>query len=172
MPRVKPPEGKEEVDIIQPWDRQPGETEAGWAGFLAYRDLGPGRNLRKAAEKLQKAEGYHTTLSKWALANNWPERVTAFDNYMQRAAVDAVRDEITKAMPNLIRSAYLASAEILKQRRQDGAGSAGEAVKVAEYCQTWIRQADDEGILDLSANATEDEAVEEFRQWWRQRHLP
>lgn len=70
-----------------PWERQEGETDKSWGGFVIYRDLGAGkRSLAKAAEifgKSPEALGQHARLWRWI------ERAAAWDRELDRVAREA-----------------------------------------------------------------------------------
>jgi hypothetical protein len=73
------------------WDRLPSETDLQFSLFTAYRDLGPGRTLRKAADELGRLSingnvpGAITTAS---TTQSWPPRAAAFDQYMLEHQID------------------------------------------------------------------------------------
>ncbi|HSC14600.1 MAG TPA: hypothetical protein VLI71_05750 [Gammaproteobacteria bacterium] len=72
------------VQPEHPWERQPEETDSGWAGFVAYRDLGPNeRSLAKAALKIGKQK---RNLEAWCTAWDWVARCAAFDAWTDRQA--------------------------------------------------------------------------------------
>lgn len=64
--------------IRQPWERLPKETDAQYAAFVAYRDLGPARTFREAA-KDQFVKAKEGTLSKWARQFDWQGRAGQYD---------------------------------------------------------------------------------------------
>lgn len=75
--------------ILDPWDRleETGETEKGYAAFLAYRALPPaGRSARRVvpivygvAEGHPDFKGLLGQLQKWSSRNLWIERCAAWD---------------------------------------------------------------------------------------------
>jgi hypothetical protein len=72
------------------WDQQPGESAKAFAGFVAYRDLGPNRSLAQAA----KVEGKSTTmLERWSVGHDWRQRVRAYDASLDRQARQAFEAE-------------------------------------------------------------------------------
>lgn len=73
-----------EIDIyadVQPWDRQPGETDAEWRYFQAYRNLGPARTIGRAAESLELTT---QTLTNISSKNQWRQRVQAYDYWQDQ----------------------------------------------------------------------------------------
>lgn len=71
------------------WERQEVDTEKSYAAFVAYRDLGRGRTLMAAAEKLGKSIHYHRHMQKWRQANQWDDRIRAYDVQMDRIETQA-----------------------------------------------------------------------------------
>ena len=65
----------------KPWERQDGETPKQFEAFAAYRDMGEERSQVKVAEKLCKSV---QLISRWSAANNWVERVAAWDDEQDR----------------------------------------------------------------------------------------
>ena len=72
---------KNKVDI-KPWERQHGETPKQWEAFVVYRDM-ENRSLRKVADALSKSGAL---IDRWSSANNWVERVAAWDDEKDRIA--------------------------------------------------------------------------------------
>lgn len=95
----------------EPWERQPNETPRAYEAFTVYRDLGRGRSIAKAARKEGKAK---VTWEKWSRANNWVERVAAWDAEQDRISRQAQLDDIKKMRK---RHADLASAMLIKAAR-------------------------------------------------------
>lgn len=66
---------------IEPWERQPGETEKAYEAFLIFKNLGPGRTLQKVAEKLRKSG---SLIRRWKAQCDWENRVEAYDRENER----------------------------------------------------------------------------------------
>lgn len=66
-----------------PWDLQPGETSLAYQAFQCYRDMGPGRTLKRVSEALGKSEAF---LSRWSFRNGWVARAESFDAEAARIA--------------------------------------------------------------------------------------
>jgi hypothetical protein len=81
---------------FESWERLPGESGRAYAAFCAFRDLGPERNIRKAAAgQLGKAEladaKNESAIAKkyrvwrnWCSAYRWRERAADYDNYTDK----------------------------------------------------------------------------------------
>lgn len=70
-------------ETTKPWERQDGETSKQFEAFRTYRDLGEERSLLKTGEVLGKSKAL---MERWSSANNWVERVLAWDCEKDRIA--------------------------------------------------------------------------------------
>ena len=61
---------------LDPWDRQPGEPPKAYSQFIAYRDLGRTRTVKRVAETLKRSRQH---LAQVAYKNDWVERAAAWD---------------------------------------------------------------------------------------------
>jgi hypothetical protein len=76
----------------QPWDRLPEEPATAFLAFAAFRDLGPGRTIRKAwAVYSGQSEGVNGTWFNYSKAFKWVSRCEAFDAFTNQLRRDAVR---------------------------------------------------------------------------------
>jgi hypothetical protein len=64
---------------LDPWERQPKETDHQWYCFIAYRDLELPRSLRKAAGKLGKST---RAIESYSSRFEWSSRVSAYDRHL------------------------------------------------------------------------------------------
>ena len=69
-----------------PWERQDGETDAAWAGFTIYRDMGAERSLAKVADHIGKSSRWVAT---WSTTYDWHVRAARYDSWLDRKALDA-----------------------------------------------------------------------------------
>jgi hypothetical protein len=113
---------------IEPWERQPGESDHAWQAFVHYRDSGLERSLRKTSEALGKSK--HGVLERWSVRWGWRIRVEAHDRERDRqrrdaatqAERDAVRDMVqrhTRIAETIQRAATVELARLVRQLGAD-----------------------------------------------------
>jgi hypothetical protein len=75
----------------QPWEHQPGESPRAFAAFCAYRNLGPLRSLRAAAEAFygRLSASVVRQMQTWSGTFNWVERSDAWDLHLDAEARQA-----------------------------------------------------------------------------------
>ncbi|GHU18088.1 hypothetical protein FACS1894163_09730 [Spirochaetia bacterium] len=99
-----------EVMPFESWERLSGESAAAFAAFCFYRDYGPERNIRRAAEvavlaedteaavddpAVQKRIGKRYRLWRgWAAVHKWRERAADYDGYVDKLKQAEVRKAI------------------------------------------------------------------------------
>lgn len=79
------------------WLKQPGETVKSYAGFSAYRDMGPGRSLLKLAQALKRPPSYVGQLEIWSSQFQWVARAAAFDENEHMEAMRRAMEERERA---------------------------------------------------------------------------
>jgi hypothetical protein len=90
--------------------RRPGESARAFASFTAYRDLPAGiRSVAKAAEVLGKSVN---TLHRWSRANDWVDRVSAWDAEQDKVGRQARLDAIREANERHVQMAQAMLAEV------------------------------------------------------------
>lgn len=67
--------------MAQEWEQQKGESTPAFEAFRIYRDLGEERSLVKVAQKCNKS---NSLIARWSGKNRWVDRVTAYDNYLDK----------------------------------------------------------------------------------------
>lgn len=82
-----------------PWERQPDETEAAYAAFCVFRDLGVSRSVIGAYRQQRGIKGASKASGEWSRlvkAHDWHARVLAWDNHLAAVQVQAL-DDLTVA---------------------------------------------------------------------------
>ncbi len=79
------------------YKRLPSDTDKSFEAFCIYRDMGANRSLEKVAEKCSKSVGL---LYRWSAANNWQERVAAYDASLDEKHLDKQAERQEKIKDN------------------------------------------------------------------------
>jgi hypothetical protein len=84
-------EVKREILPFESWERLAGESAAAYSAFCSYRDYGPERNIRRAAEAASGENSERGRIEKryrmwraWSAAFRWRERAADYDRYLDR----------------------------------------------------------------------------------------
>jgi hypothetical protein len=100
-----------EDETTVPWDRQDGESARAYAAFVAYRDMGPARSLRKLAVTDVETSSNVRQLARWSAQWDWPDRAVAYDGHQDREH----RLEQAEARKRMLRThAAVASAGVAR----------------------------------------------------------
>jgi hypothetical protein len=94
------------------WERQDTDTDASFKAFTIYLYMHR-RSLQKAADQYySKKDANRTQFTKWSSANNWQERVRAYEDYIaeldradyeeKRMAIRVKRQQIVDALQGLL----------------------------------------------------------------------
>lgn len=92
--------------MAEPWERQPGESEAAYAAFRAFLQLGAERTVRAAYRQASgKAEASQVPgyWSKWVSEHRWAERALAWDQRAGAVHQEAVERAIAKGAAEWVR---------------------------------------------------------------------
>lgn len=81
------------VTDLDPWERQPRETDVAFQAFVVYRDLPDRRSCAKAGKLLGKSS---KLMEDWSAQHHWVDRVAAWDREQDRVARKATLDEIAQ----------------------------------------------------------------------------
>jgi hypothetical protein len=92
-------EAKAAIMPFESWERLSGESGLAYAAFCAFRDLGPERNIRKAAETAEKDKGRqqdrrYRTWRNWCSQFRWRERAADYDRYREKLKQAELRKTI------------------------------------------------------------------------------
>ena len=77
---------------LNPWERQPKESEEAYAAFLAYRDMGVKRTVAAIGKGDGKRTGFQRRCEGWSAKWRWVDRAREWDNRVQ-----GTRDKVTLA---------------------------------------------------------------------------
>jgi hypothetical protein len=81
-------EAKAAVPPFESWEQLPGESGKAYTAFRAFRDLGPGRSIRKAVETAEKDGGRqdkrYNVWRGWCGQFRWRERAAGYDRYTEK----------------------------------------------------------------------------------------
>lgn len=110
-------------DYIEPWTRQPGETDRAWELFKFYRDLGPARTYRQVSDHFDLS--HDSIKTNYVYPNDWRNRAAAFDTHMDRIyqlqRAEAVKEMAERHAAQIVEAleALNAPFEVLKERLKD-----------------------------------------------------
>lgn len=112
-----------------PWERQPGESARAFGAFCVYRDLGPRRSLRAAAEKYYQRSSLAVLrqCNTWSSAFCWVERASAWDRHLDaeaRRAQEEARRDMAERQAREARALQAKAVERLKVLRPEELGPA------------------------------------------------
>jgi hypothetical protein len=94
-PMIRVSERDLDVPSAAPYVRQPGESEARFTMFVAYRDqLADGRTRRSLRDVANTLGVSLTIVSRYSSENNWPARVAAWDREQDATRRADLRCEI------------------------------------------------------------------------------
>jgi hypothetical protein len=119
------------ADALQPppWEQRPGESSRAFGAFCAYRDLGPHRSLRAAAEAFYRRSSAAVLrqLQTWSGAWGWVERAAAWDRHLDaeaRQAQEKARREMAERHAQEARGLQAKALERLRGLRPEELGPA------------------------------------------------
>jgi hypothetical protein len=110
-----------------PWEQQAGESARAFGAFRTYRDLGPRRSLRAAAEAFygRVAAALERQVDKWSRAFHWVERANAWDQHLDaeaRQAQEQARREMGERHAQEARALQAKALERLRSLRPEELG--------------------------------------------------
>lgn len=126
------------------WERQDNETDAAYAAFAVYRDLGPSRTKVQAyRDRYDKPEATQAsgTFSEWARRYEWDDRARQFDLHNRRQEIQAFLGLSLNEHLDALRSDAVQFADMeLRAARE-----LGEALLL--QVKQWIEQARKPGFV-------------------------
>lgn len=131
----------EKADRLTPyyWEQQPGETDAAYLAFEAYRDLGPSRNVTQAYRvRYDKPDATQPngTFREWAKRFEWKDRAQSFDLYVRRQQIQAFLGlSLNEHLDGLRTDAVTTAEKMLRVAEDIGDGLARVAKKWLEHIQ-------------------------------------
>lgn len=102
------------------WERQEGESSKAFAAFSTYRDFGPNRSLKSAAELHYGIAGSASKLRQfqtWSSRFDWVSRCEAYDDFLEAVRRGAAEEGERKGAADLferqqkLRELHLENAE-------------------------------------------------------------
>lgn len=76
---------------LDPWERQPDESDAAFDAFAKYRDMGRDRSLRKVAQQVGKD---FSLMGRWSKRWSWNRRAYEYELFLDRKAREETVREI------------------------------------------------------------------------------
>jgi hypothetical protein len=143
-------EAKAAVLPFESWERLAGESTAAYAAFCAYRDYGPDRNIRRAAEAAPvgkggeagtnrgKAEKRYGMWRAWSTQFRWRERAADYDQYLDRLKQTEKRKTI-EAQEELHRAVTKKMLEVVEKKLDRMNPADLSQGTVTEWVETAIR---------------------------------
>ncbi len=110
------------------WARQSSERSKAFSLFCMYRDMGPERSLDKLRKSMGEASVSQRNLELYSARYNWVKRAQAYDDYLQKKALQTFENRILKFKDQRTREA-LEIADRAFENMQTGEIGSKEARK-------------------------------------------
>lgn len=138
------PRGYPESPVSAPFDRLENESDPAWQAFVAYRDLGPERNIRKVAQSLSKSVAL---MGEWSSRHQWVARAAAWDAEVDRhrraASLSAISEMVERHATHTqaqLQALMAPARELLKRLQQNPALLAEVSdAQLIRYCSSAAR---------------------------------
>lgn len=142
------------AEVTELWGRLESDTDKSYQAFAEYRDLGPKRSLRTAAERVlgfyvgetpaeyrrigepafrpltpeeeTQIASKKRQLERWSTEDRWRQRVAAFDAEQYRIAYERRQEQAEEARDRALRGAHLAQSIGLKAMQVQNQGPDGQ----------------------------------------------
>jgi hypothetical protein len=100
-----------------PWERQPKDTDASWAAFVVYRDMGRERSITKTAAAMDRP-GSKSLMEGWSSRGQWVRRASAFDTWRQQQLEADARAATASQRQNVLDQQRVTSNALLQKGLQ------------------------------------------------------
>jgi len=144
------------------WELLPKESAEAFAAFVIYRDLGFGRNIKLAIEKVADNSAYSQSYSswrKWAAEYRWKERAADYDRYDEQMKQNEHRKTI-EAQGEKHREVTGLMLDVAKKKLQTMQPDDLSASGVVEFVETAVKIQNDNADLLLTSGLTPNNKVE------------
>ena len=149
----------------RPWERRPEESPAAHQGFVAYRDCGPDRTLREAAERASKSL---SMMGQWSRRHDWVRRCFLWDLEQDREAEATLRQARQESLQRqagdadrLQRLAMARLGKLVQRNPQTGELELDSEVSVQDAVRIYKLGLDIERSLPGAPESAPGEEVEE-----------
>ncbi|MFF1957972.1 hypothetical protein ACFVWX_13400 [Streptomyces sp. NPDC058220] len=78
---------------LDPWVRQPGESDPAYEAFAVYRDMGSDRGLIETGHTVGKSRALMT---RWSAAHGWVERCRSYDQHIAGVHTESYAEMVRK----------------------------------------------------------------------------
>jgi len=131
------------------WELLPKESAEAFAAFVVYRDLGFGRNIKLAIEKVVNNSSYsqsYASWRKWAADYRWKERAADYDRYDEQMRQNEHRKTI-EAQGEKQREVTGLMLDVAKKKLQTMKPDDLSAGGVVEFVQTAVKIQNDNAVI-------------------------
>ena len=97
-----------------PWDRMVGEPSRAYSALVRYLQLGPERSYAKMIKQYKYNQA---SLYKWAKKHNWKDRVTAYDEYMNREIMARLQNGLAEMCERHVAEAQMLQGKAIDKLR-------------------------------------------------------
>jgi hypothetical protein len=126
------------------WERLAGETGTAYAAFCCYRDIGPGRNIRKAVEAANEGKAVsagskqYGTWRQWSMKFHWVKRAADYDQHLEHLKQEERRKTI-EAQGEMHRKVTGKMLDVVSKKLDTMSPDELTQSNVTEWVQTAIR---------------------------------
>ena len=149
-------EAKSGMMPFNSWELLPKESPEALAAFVVYRDLGFGRNIKLAIEKVADNSSYsqsYASWRKWAVDYRWKERAADYDRYDEQMKQNEHRKTI-EAQGEKHREVTGLMLDVAKKKLQTMNPDDLSAGGIVEFVQTAVKIQNDNACLMQTSGLT------------------